>query len=201
VFSLAAVIPAFNHSHVLPPFEGERMTSARSSPYLVTASELAQRFATSVARQVILDGLLRYRAELRRLGFSQGFQWLDGSFVEDVEAREDRAPNDIDVVTFAYPPAGLSKAEINGMMSSHPALFDHDQCKTGFHCDTAIINLTTSAEWLVTQTRYWYGLYSHRRGDSLWKGLLQLPRNSDDESADAYLQSLPSQGGDHAGSA
>jgi hypothetical protein len=195
------VIPAFNHSHVLPPFEGERMTSAHSSPYIVTAVELVQRFAFSAPRCTILDGLLRYRAELRGLCFSQGFQWLDGSFVEDVETREDRAPNDIDVVTFAYPPAGMNKAEINRMMALHPDLFDHELCKKGFHCDTAIVNLTTSPEWLVAQTRYWYGLYSHRRGDTLWKGLLQLPLDSDDNLARATLQPPMNQGGDHAGSA
>jgi hypothetical protein len=195
------VIPAFNHSHVLPPFVGERMTSAHSSPYVVTASEVAQRFAFGLQRFVILDGLLRYRAELRGLGFSRGFQWLDGSFVEDVEAREDRAPNDVDVVTFAHAPVGLNNAEINRMMASRPDLFDHEACKKGFHCDTAIVNLTTSPEWLVTQTRYWYGLYSHRRGDALWKGLLQLPLDSDDDSVRAALQPLMTQGGDHARSA
>ena len=145
------------------------MTSASSSSYIVTASELAQRFAFSVQRCLILDGLLRYRAELRSLGFSHGFQWLDGSVVEDVEALEDRVPNDMDVVTFAHPPASMNKAEINQMMASRPDLLDHDQCKLGFRCDTAIVNLTTSPEWLMTQTRYWYGLYSHRRGDALWK--------------------------------
>lgn len=162
-----AVIPAFNHSHVLPPFEGARMTSPHSSPYIVTASELVQRFAFNGTRCVILGGLLRYRAELHALGFVQGFQWLDGSFVEDIEAREDRAPKDIDVVTFANPPVGLDNAQIKQLMASRPDLFDHDLCKQGFHCDTSIVNLTTSAEWLVTQTRYWYGLYSHRRGDLL----------------------------------
>lgn len=177
------------------------MTSAHSSPYIVTAGELAQRFAFSVQRRLILDGLLRYRAELRSLGFAQGFQWLDGSFVEDVEAREDRAPNDIDVVTFAHPPASMNKAQINQMMASRPDLFDHDLCKSGFRCDTAIVNLTTSPEWLVTQARYWYGLYSHRRGDALWKGLLQLPLASDDDSTHALLQLDVTQGGDHAGSA
>ncbi len=101
------------------------MTSAHSSPYVVTAGELVQRFAINASRCVILDGLLRYRAELRELGFVGGFQWLDGSFVEDVEAREDRAPKDIDVVTFAHPPAGMSKAQINQMMGSRPDLFDH----------------------------------------------------------------------------
>jgi hypothetical protein len=195
------VIPVFNHSHVLPPFEGERMTSAHSSPYVVTASELVQHFGFSAARCVILDGLMRYRAELHSLGFLQGFQWLDGSFVEDVEARDSRAPNDIDVVTFAHPPAGMNSGEIKQMLATRPDLFNQDLCKQGFHCDTNVVNLTTSPEWLVTQTRYWYGLYSHRRGDALWKGMLQLRMDSDDIAARAMLDPLWPQGDPYVGSA
>ena len=63
------VIPAFNHSHVLPPFEGERLTSAHSSPYVVTAGEFVQRFAINTVRYTIINGFMRYRAELRSLGF------------------------------------------------------------------------------------------------------------------------------------
>lgn len=194
------VIPDFNHSHVLPPFVGERMTSPHSSPYVVAAGELVQRFAINPQRCLVLDGLLRYRAALNALGFVQGFQWLDGSFVEDIEAREDRAPRDIDVVTFAHPPDGMSKMDINQMMDARPDLFDLERCKHEFHCDTNIVNLTTAPEWLVQQTRYWYGLYSHRRGDALWKGMLQLPLSSDDAIARSTLDSLMPQGEPHVGS-
>ena len=38
----------------------------------------------------------KYRAALRAVGFDRGFQWLDGSFVED------RVPKDLDVVSFTY---------------------------------------------------------------------------------------------------
>lgn len=193
------VIPAFNHSHVLPPFEGDRMVSAHSSPYPVTASALARRLGTSHERCVILEGLFRYRTALRTLGFTNGFQWLDGSFVEDIEAREDRPPNDVDVVTFAHPPEGMLKDDVRQLMAEHPELFDHDRCKAGFHCDTSIVNLTTAPEWLVTQTRYWYGLFSHRRGDALWKGMLQLPLESDDEIAMALLNARLNPGSTHAG--
>jgi hypothetical protein len=195
-----AVIPNFNHSHVLPPFEGEKMASPHSSPYAVSTSELVQRFSINRQRCLVLDGLLRYRTALRELGFTQGFQWLDGSFVEDVEARENRAPRDIDVVTFTHPPAGMGKADINRMMAARPDLFDLDQCKQAFHCDTSIVNLATKPEWLVLQTRYWYGLYSHRRGDALWKGMLQLPLDSDDGMAHAMLTPLMHQGQPNAGS-
>ncbi|NUP86357.1 MAG: hypothetical protein HUU30_11475 [Burkholderiaceae bacterium] len=155
--------------------------------------------AGSRERCAILAGLFRYRAALRALGFTRGFQWLDGSFVEDVEAREDRPPNDIDVVTFAHPPDGMLKEQVQQLLDDHPDLFDHDRCKAGFHCDTSIVNLTTSPEWLVTQTRYWYGLFSHRRGDALWKGMLQLPLESDDETATALLDARLNPGSEDAG--
>lgn len=193
------VIPAFNHSHVLPPYEGERMSSASSSPYLVGASELVQRFATSTERCVILDGLLRYRAELRALGFVQGFQWLDGSFTENIEARESRPPKDVDLVTFSHRPAGMDDAAIKNLLATRPDLFDQERCKHQFHCDTNIVSLSTRPEWLVTQSRYWYGLYSHRRGDALWKGMLQLPLDSDDTVARSILAPLLTQGDADAG--
>jgi hypothetical protein len=65
---------------------------------------LVQRFAASRERLDILRGLLEYRAALGAIGIVQGFQWLDGSFVEDVEVTKGRPPSDIDVVTLAYRP-------------------------------------------------------------------------------------------------
>jgi hypothetical protein len=184
------VIPAFTRFHVLPPFEGERIASAHSSPYPVTCGELVRRFASGAERCAILDGLLRYRSELRGLGFAHGFQWLDGSFVEDVETLEKRPPRDIDVVTFAYPPPGLSQEQTRNLLRQRPDLFDQARCKQDFRCDVNIVNLSTAPEWLVTQTRYWYGLFSHRRADALWKGMLQLPLDSDDELARTALATL-----------
>lgn len=129
----------------------------------------------------------------------RGFQWLDGSFTEDVEARENRAPKDIDLVTFMHPPEGKDKAAVKDMLTARPDLFDQERCKHQFHCDTNIVNLSTAPEWLVTQSRYWYGLYSHRRGDALWKGMLQLPLNSDDIDAGPVLDRLWTQGDADAG--
>ena len=167
------------------------MSSATVSPYVVSMSELVRRFATGAARRCILDGLLRYRGELRTLGFIEGFQWLDGSFVEDVESRESRAPNDIDVVTFARPPLHTTtRVQVQQLLDARPALFDRDSCKQGFHCDTTLVNLSTSPEWLVKQTRYWYGLYSHRRGDAVWKGMLEAPLVSDDALARDLLDAM-----------
>ncbi len=183
------MIPEFNHSFVLPPFVGEQLSHAQGSPYPVTALELAQRFATSPERGVILRGLLDYRAELCNLGFIEGFQWLDGSFVENVEAHQSRPPNDVDVVTFAHAPAGSSETDILG---AYPSLFDKEHCLKRFHCDPVVIILGKRPEKLVQETRYWYGLFSHRRNDQVWKGMLQLPLQSNDEMARGILDNMDS---------
>lgn len=192
------MIPEFNHSFVLPPFVGEQLSHAQGSPYPVTALELVQRFATSSERGVILRGLLDYRAELCSLGFVKGFQWLDGSFVENVEAHQSRAPNDVDVVTFAYAPVGLASADIQALMDANKDLFVKECCREKFHCDPMMINLGKQPEKLVQDVRYWYGLFSHRRGDQVWKGILQLPLQSDDEVARVILNNMDTGGNDVA---
>jgi hypothetical protein len=100
------VIPAFGQSDVLPPFIGADATvRAQCSPYVTTCTEIVRRFGISRERLVILRGLLDYRAALSSIGIVHGFQWIDGSFVEDCETIRQRPPGDVDVVTFAYRPA------------------------------------------------------------------------------------------------
>lgn len=181
------MIPAFNHSHVLPPFLGERLTGAESSPYITSALELTHRLGGTPERRAILAGLFDYRAALRALGFEQGFQWLDGSFVENIEAHQARAPNDIDLVSFVHAPSSLSAAQTQVLMDAHPDVFNKEQCKVRYRCDAMIVNLSKKPEKLVNDVRYWYGLFAYRRGDHVWKGMLQLPMVSDDDQARALL--------------
>ena len=91
---------------------------------------------------------------MRDLGFSTGFQWLDGSFVEDIEARENRAPNDVDVVTFSYKPAGLSVAEVNALLSANPDVFVLARTRQRFGCDAYVVPLDTAPELLVEPAAY-----------------------------------------------
>lgn len=184
------MIPAFNHSHVLPPFLGQSHSSATASPYEANATELVARFATSPERIALLHGLFRYRAALGALGFCQGFQWLDGSFVENVEQVRGQPPQDIDVVTFVHPPASLAAHEISAMMQQHPELFNRQQCRDQFGCDTFLVRLNVPAQRLVRETSFWHGFFSHRRDDQVWKGVLQLPLSSDDNEAKMQLNDL-----------
>ena len=178
------MIPNFNHSHVLPPFLGNSPSqAAQASPYATTASELVARLGHTPQRCVLLKGLFAYRQALIDLGFSHGFQWLDGSFVENIEGHESRAPNDVDVVTFANTPSGLDAAQVLTLTQAHPNVFEPARTKQHFGCDAYLVRLDGSPERLVSRAAYYQGLFSHRRSDNLWKGMLMLPLQSDDDAA------------------
>jgi hypothetical protein len=184
-------IPSFDGIlNVLPPHLGVGGAIINMSPYVCTALEVCQRFATTSARKQILEGFLNLRAELAALGV-QGFQWLDGSFVEDIEAQERRDPRDMDVVTFvATPadPAGLHAA----IMASNPDLLNRPHVKANYHIDHFWLPLGSHPAQLVEHARYWYGLFSHRR-DRVWKGMLalELLNMADDAAARVELGRKP----------
>lgn len=106
-------LPEWNSQGFLPPIlPGEKGHSLSRSPYAIGCMELVSCFGTNAQRRSILQGFLDYRKQLHELGLVQGMQWLDGSFVENIEALESRAPNDIDVVTFANIPVGESQKSL-----------------------------------------------------------------------------------------
>jgi hypothetical protein len=183
------VIPPFNLSGVLPPFVGPTPASpGGGSPYLTSMSEVVGRFATTMERSAILDGLLNYRAILSSLGISQGVQWIDGSFVEDVEITRGAPPRDIDIVTLAHRPASIaSPAEWESFVSDHPEVFDAAQAKADFKCDAYYVDLGAEPMQMLEAAVYFHGLFSHQRVTSLWKGILAVPLASDDAAAHLFL--------------
>jgi len=169
------LIPAFEQSGVLPPFIGDSPTTpANQAPYKVTLAEFVERFATSAERIDILIGLLKYRIALKSIGINDGYQWIDGSFVENVEIIRGRAPNDVDLVTFAERPVGVDNSNWREFILSNRALFDTGYLKAEYKCDAYYVDLAMSPKLLVSQTAYWFGLFSHQRETSLWKGMLQI---------------------------
>jgi hypothetical protein len=115
-----------------------------------------------------------------------GFQWLSGSFMEDIEATESRSPRDLDVVTFVHRPAGLDDVATQALIAANPNIFVHAQAKATYHCDAYFIDLGILPEAVVNQTRYWFGLFAHRR-TGIWKGLLQLPLAVTQDDTDASV--------------
>lgn len=159
-------IPAFDHNDVLPPHMGDPRTAAQLSPYPVSSEEVCRHFATNAERRNILRSWLMFRGRCTQMTILNGFQWLDGSFLENVERSERRAPRDLDVVTFFEPPTDsaaqgrlLANLQTNFREFLYPVL-----SKANFQLDHYPVNLRPpQSAALVENTRYWSGLFSHRR--------------------------------------
>lgn len=185
------MIPSMNASSVLPPFIGEEPGARASmSPYEADIQEFVTRFSTSLERVAILRGLLSYRRELRSIGVVDGWQWMDGSFVEAVESIRRRAPADIDLVTFSRVPGDV--IEKRRVVMANMNLFDRNQTKVLYMCDAFFVDLDKKPELLVDDSRYWFGLFSHQRDTALWKGMIKVPMQTqaNDDVALALLDQL-----------
>lgn len=182
-------IPPFDHNNVLPPHLGDPRESAGLSPFPATSVEVCQRFATSPERRAILSGWLAFRRELTSLGVIRGFQWLDGSFLEDKEAALGKPPEDLDLITFFMLPTGEAPALFQSrIFTALPAFFDRDISKADFLLDHFPVHLGAPGPALVENTRYWTGLFSHNR-DGIWKGMLRIELNTavEDTAAAQHL--------------
>lgn len=184
------MIPSFDHNGVLPPFLGNpALGSNQVSPYTTTTLELCQRFATSPQRISILRNFLSFRSEMRKYGIT-GFQYLDGSFIEDIENSSlKRPPNDLDLLTFYYPISPTQEANI---FTNFDDFVNRPQCKINYSLDHLIINLGTNPADLVEFTRYFIQLFTHNRSN-IWKGMLKLDVGAvgEDDDADNFLKSMP----------
>lgn len=181
-------IPNFDHNNVLPPHLGNPTIGAHLSPYTCTSLEFCQHFATSTERIAILSSFISFRLRMNVHGIVEGFQWIDGSFTENVELALGRPPNDIDVVTFfrnLTPVQGLD-IQTNFIEFISPAL-----SKANYKLDHYPVDFGYDPVVTVEQTRYWLQLFSHNR-DSVWKGMLRLELHTPDEDQSAldYLNSL-----------
>nr|WP_198036280.1 hypothetical protein [Cupriavidus taiwanensis] len=165
---------------VLPPVNGLDPVSPDRSPYEVSLLSVVIRFATSWQRCKILRGFLGFRATLHKAGITSGFQWVDGSFSENVEVLEARNPRDVDVVSFLDDPNGDLGRKFPG------ALADHGEVKKTFLVDGYWVETTLPGRNLVTLSAYWYSIWAHRR-NSQWKGFLQVDLDPA-EDADALAE-------------
>ncbi len=189
-------IPDWDYDGVLPANDVGDPTSAVRSPYVVSLLELVARFGNTEHRRGFLRGLLNFRAELHRAGLIRGFQWIDGSFAENVEERDARSPNDIDVVTFLYIPDGYVGETL---LRNFPSLFDKIALRNDYSVDAYYSQLNqTTPEEIIKESTYWYSLWSHTRGGQ-WKGYLQIDlADNDDEQARLQLDQLDRYEGDQS---
>ena len=164
------------------------------SPYKATMHEVVERFCTSPDRAKLLKGLNEYRKLLHSGGFVTGTQWIDGSFVENVEVIRKRSPSDIDVVTLFNRPV-MYHVEPNNWekdFKNHifDAFFNTKKMKPSYKCDTYCIDLDAGSHTLVRNAVYWFGLFSDMRGASVKKGILEIPLAVDPMEFTAINQAI-----------
>lgn len=185
--STDVILPHWNGVGVLPPVSpGALGNSPERSPYLISLVGFVDRFKTSPERIKILDGLLRFREKLHEVGIVSGFQWLDGSFLEQIELLKNRPPRDMDVVTFFDMPMGENQ---RSLFKKAGQLFDQKFLKETYAVDGYFSVLGQPVDVAqVQQITYWYSMWSHRR-DGMWKGFVQVDLNP---SQDADVQAVVS---------
>lgn len=185
------MLPDFKEN-TLPPYLGFPTSSALMSPFWATMQEFVVRFGNTLERIKILEGLLDYRARLRSYGIT-GFQWLSGSFVENVEVIRNRPPGDVDVVSIIYRPAGYeSDGEWNAFAVGEvdELLFKADLMKKTYQCDAYTIDMNDPAFEVVDLTRFWFGLFTHQKVTDNWKGIVVVEL---DEQQDTEARTILSQ--------
>ena len=187
------MIPAWTMAGVLPPIRpGQPGHSADRSPYRVPLAEVVEQFASFPKRIAILKGFLDYRAALHQLGLMSGFQWLDGSFMEDVETQESRPPNDVDVVSYFYLPKGETQTTLFAKAGN---VFSNPYVKATYSVDAYPQILGEPTNPLhVRRISYWYSMWSHRR-DGMWKGFIQVDLDpQEDIDAGSVLSAIQARG-------
>ena len=173
-------IPEFADHGGLPAFvNGHATMPDARSPFLVTIHEIVERFCTSERRAKLLMGLNEYRKHLHSGGFIAGSQWIDGSFVENVERTEKRSPNDIDLVTLYHRPlkyqADATLWAVDYQNHLRATFFDTMVIKPAYFCDAYDIDLDAGTRPNVRNFTYWFGLFTDMRGSGSKKGILEVP--------------------------
>lgn len=174
-------IPLFDHNLVLPPHLGDPRLPDHLSPYPCTTLDLYERLGTTPERRMILMRFLDFRERRTSEGLTMGFQWLDGSFLEDIEVREGRSPRDLDVVTVYW---GYDLAFQQKLKSNFPEFATPLLAKANYSLDHYPFDAGYSPELTVELSRYWISLFSRNRLQ-VWKGMLRVEVNTPAEDAGA----------------
>ena len=181
-------IPDWDHRGLLPPLLGEPTAAASSPPFPVRLIEVAPRYAYSSERRRLFLGFLDFRHALYDAGLINGFQLVDGSYVENTIQRREREPADIDVVTFFKTPQGRSQSEL---LISFPDLFDSRSTKERFGVDAYFVGLDNEDQFYLTKAiAFWNNLWHHTR-EGERKGYLAIDlSNAEDAEARAIVGQL-----------
>jgi hypothetical protein len=185
-------IPSFNANGILPPVAGSDPTDMDRSPYIVTMRELVQKFGTTPHRKQLLQNLIAYRNIISSGGYISGLQFLDGSFVENVEIHSNREPRDIDIFSLLNLPVRYMEDpqswQQGGFKFWAEEIQNHPRNKERFQLDTyATLVEEFQLPGLLKNVMYWYSLFSHQRDTFAWKGFVAVAL---DPAQDAEALSL-----------
>lgn len=158
------------------------------SPYRCDTLEICKKLGTTKERVEILKGLLNFRQRMSQNGIINGFQWLDGSFIENIEITEKRPPRDLDLVSFY---GDLTIEEQKVKRKQFIEFFNPSLAKDKYKLDHYAVDYSFRPEVTIEMTRYWIQLFTHNRL-GVWKGILRLEMNTVeiDRKALKYLNSL-----------
>jgi hypothetical protein len=135
----------------------------------------------------LIKGLLDYRELLTNLGYTEGVQFIDGSFVENIELREQRDPNDIDVFSFLVRPLQYRQDPnlwaTAGFSEWASGVVDRTKNKQRFQLDTyAVVVDGQPLLPLIQVASYWSSLFAHKRTTFEWKGFLVIGLDASDDA-------------------
>lgn len=169
-------IPEWNKDGVLP-YTMERITF---SPYQMTSIEFVNRFGNTRARKEILKKWLRYRIAISDK-IQYGFEWVNGSFVENVEQTRPGPPNDIDVVDFVVLKEPLPAEEHQWMKKCYGV----DAFMVHLLSKEAITALSSQDlfDWyntIIQDIAQWNLQWGHTRKD-VSKGFVKIVFNQDED--------------------
>ena len=188
-------IPPFDMRGLMPAFLGSDETTVDRSPYWTTMSELATVLGTTPHRRQLLRNLIGYRALIATDAYQAGFQFIDGSFVENIEATASRSPGDIDVFSILHAPAKYHGPHpswgSSGVHFWFNEIVDRAKNKHRFSLDTyAVLFEELNPIQFIQYVIYWYSLFSHQKVTLAWKGFAALQLDpADDQAALAALGS------------
>ncbi len=117
-----------------------------------------------------------------------GFQWVDGHFLED-DRQKKKAPDHIQVVTFCHPSPVIDEPEYADLTGT---LTNRKKTRDQFRVDHMPVLLTLPPEKMIDYTRFWCNLLSHQSKTGVWKGMLKIELNTvaEDNAALQHLRTL-----------
>lgn len=167
-------IPEFNHNFVIPPFiNGDPGFSSNHSPYKSNILEFCEKFSFSKERVEILKKFVDFRIEVNKLN-TQGYQWVDGSFVEQKELSQKQPPKDIDIATFVL----LHHKDSSEVNAIFPDFLNRKKLKEIYKVDHMLVALNGLNHFqIIEQTNFLSKLFSTSR-TGVAKGIVRIELNT-----------------------